>query len=64
MIFKLICLTVSMLCQPANITTCPVASEFSKNKWQVEMLVGQVNFRGCFPLSASNVLEPMLHPER
>ena len=29
---------------------------------QVEVLAGQVNCRGSLPCSASNVLEPMLHP--
>ena len=28
----------------------------------MEVLVGQVNFRGSLPRSASDVLEPMLHP--
>ena len=30
---------------------------------QVEVAAGQVNFRGSLTSSASNVLEPMLHPE-
>ena len=30
---------------------------------QVEVLVGQVNFRGSLPRSENNVLQPMLHPE-
>ena len=29
---------------------------------QLEVPTGQVNFRGSLPCSASNVLEPMLHP--
>ena len=29
---------------------------------QVEVPVGQVNFRGSLPCSASNDLEPMFHP--
>ena len=31
---------------------------------QVEVPVGQVNFRGSLPRSANNVLQPMLHPAR
>ena len=35
---------------------------FNRVAGQVEVVAGQVNFRGCLPRLASNVLEPMLHP--
>ena len=35
---------------------------FNRVAWQVEVLAGQVNFRGSLPCLASDVLEPMLHP--
>ena len=35
---------------------------FNRDMGQVEVLAGQVNFRGTLPCSASNALEPMLHP--
>ena len=35
---------------------------FNRVAGQVEVLAWQVNLRGSLPCSASNVLEPMLHP--
>ena len=35
---------------------------FNRVAGQVEVLVGQVNYRGSLPCSASNILEPILHP--
>ena len=35
---------------------------FNRVAGQVEVLAGQVNFRGSLPCSASKVLEPVLHP--
>ena len=35
---------------------------FNRVAGQAEVAAGQVNFRGSLPCSASNVLEPMLHP--
>ena len=35
---------------------------FNRVAGQVEVLAGQVNFRGSLPCLASNVLEPILHP--
>ena len=35
---------------------------FNRVEGQAEVPAGQVNLRGSFPCSASNVLEPMLHP--
>ena len=35
---------------------------FNRVAWQVEVLAGQVNFRGSLPCLASDVLKPMLHP--
>ena len=37
---------------------------FNRVKGQVEVLTGQVNFRGSLARSESNALEPMLHPAR
>ena len=36
---------------------------FNRVMGQVEVPVRQDNFRGSLPRSASNVLEPMLHPD-
>ena len=38
------------------------SSLFNRVVGQVEVTALQVNFRGSLPRSASNVLEPMLHP--
>ena len=35
---------------------------FNRVTGQVEVTAGQINFRVSLPYSASNVLEPMLHP--
>ena len=37
---------------------------FKRVAGQVEVLAGQANFRGSLLCPASNVLEPMLHPDK
>ena len=36
---------------------------FNRVAGQVEVPTGSINFRGSLPCSASNVFEPMLHPD-